>query len=135
MKNTLRKKLCPKDSVPLKIGEKHFMCMNYMGPGTKVEEKVASNVKPVTPSDAASQRHDLDYNQIAKDLKSGKITKKEANVQVRKADLKMIKYLREHNKDNKSALDYMSHFAARNGILTKMTLEDINILKREKFVS
>ena len=134
-RNYLRKKICPKGTTALRKGEKHGLCMNYMGPGTDAENRVKQGIKGVNSADRASMRHDLDYNKISKLNKQHKINKKQIKQMTRKADKRMLGKLKKDRKAgmNKTMFDKFSTFVGGTGIRAKILAEKMGVLDPSKF--
>ena len=89
--NLVRKGI--KRSRPLMDGEFHVWGANFMGPGTRIDLVKVQNTKPLNKPDAVARRHDLSY------LEASKIEdKKEREEMIRKADIVMIKELKDMGK-------------------------------------
>lgn len=111
--NEYRKRFCGGKSRPLELGELHFACHNYSGPGTVINDKTR-NFPPYNDIDNCSRIHDLDYDLIER----SKMSKEEKALAVRKADEEAIScYDRYPNQDGYSA--------SKLGISGKLTAEKI----------
>jgi len=55
--------------------ELHYPGYNYLGPGTRLEEKLRNSVAPINPLDAAAKEHDISYSRF-KDLPNRHIADK-----------------------------------------------------------
>ena len=44
--------------------ELHYPGYNYLGPGTRLEEKLRNSVKPINPLDEAAKEHDIAYSRF-----------------------------------------------------------------------
>ena len=121
--NTYRKKYCGDKSVQLKNGEKHFLCANYMGPGTNILDIERD---PINNSDMYAQIHDYQY-----DIINNNIPKEERPKFIRKADNKFIENL---NKTN----DGIYTEVGKKSIKLKIAFEDLlprfaKIIEGEKY--
>lgn len=134
-RNYIRKKVCPKGTTPLRKGETHGLCMNYMGPGTDAENRVKQGIKGINSADRASMRHDMDYNKISRLNKQGRLSKKQIKEMTRKADKRMLSKLKKDRKAgmNKTMLDKFSTFVGGTGIRAKILAEKIGVLDPGKF--
>lgn len=110
-------------------GEFHFPGHNFTGPGTNLEARLARGDKPVDPTDEASMIHDIAYNNISKDLKAKRISKKEAYTRVRRADRRMLqKMFRDrHRSFGKGPGAVISNTAASIAMTGKVALEAMGI--------
>jgi len=95
---------------------------NYCGPGTKLDN--AGN--PINKVDSACMVHDYEYDALAKN--KSKIIQDDFNRMIRESDQKLVDSINRTGQNDLGAL--MSKW----GIKGKMALEDLGILKREKFV-
>lgn len=134
-RNLFRKTICPKGTKPLQKGEKHFLCSNYMGPGTRTEERIKKGHVGINSADQAAIEHDLAFNNIAALDAEGKLSKGQIKRMTRDADKKFVRRIRQDSKagKNKKVLDKISAAAGVAGITTKMKLEDLGILKHGAF--
>lgn len=110
--NAYRRNYCSSKARPLELGEIHFQCSNFSGPGTKYSKY--SNVEPYDCPDAVAKVHDREYNQIH----SSKMSAEERQKAIRESDDKL---LRDVEKCPNSA----SKYATKYGISAKNKLEDI----------
>src|SRR6266576_5432317 len=55
--------------------ELHYPSYNYLGPGTRLVEKLLYNIAPINPLDAAAKEHDISYSRF-KDLSNRHIADK-----------------------------------------------------------
>ena len=94
---------------------------NYCGPFTKMEGQ-----KPVNNTDKACMYHDIDYENIKQQRKSGMIDDNTTRKLVREADNKML----ESMKNETGVLNSL----VRNIIKGKEKLEDWKILNPKLFV-
>ena len=70
---------------------KNFGCKaNFMGPQTRLDLQERVQSKPINDIDFSSKVHDFAYDRIGKEVKSGKITKKEGMKKIHKADADFI---------------------------------------------
>lgn len=103
----------------LKKGERHAILWTkkgpragaYIGPGTRILEKVKAGVKPISMVDRESQAHDIRYS-LAKNKQD-----------IRKADLKMIDVIKKKKKEDY----YINRKIASIPIKLKMFAENIGI--------
>lgn len=111
--NSYRKNFCGMKSRPLELGELHYGCHNFSGPGT-VLNYATRNFPPYNNIDKCSKIHDLDYERIGK----SRMNREEKALAVRKADDDAINcYDRHKNEDG--------YFASRLGISGKLTAEKL----------
>ena len=73
---------------PLQDGEYHPPFANFMGPGTKLHEKLKKGIKPINKADAASMEHDIAYDIAMTQYKDDPIERAKA---IRRADEYVIK--------------------------------------------
>ena len=66
------------------------MCANFAGPGTNISARLARGDKPVNQSDAYAMQHDVDYMNIGRAKKQGKIDAREARHMVRDSDNRLM---------------------------------------------
>ena len=140
LRNLISKKLGksfgdPNTYRPMYAGEKHALLKlpngrmgfaNYMGPHTQVIKRLRRNDPARTPADACAKRHDIDFSiQSSNKNKADKIKK------IREADMRMSDCLKRIRK-NKS--DRPMNIRQGELINTKMRLENMKLLNREKFV-
>jgi hypothetical protein len=101
--------------------KKGFKFGNYIGPGTDVYNNIKKGKKPVSKADRAAQAHDLRYDRA------------KSNKDVRDADKKMVKKLKQISKDKG---DYKFNLLiAKWPIQVKMKLEDWGIMAPGSFSS
>lgn len=112
-------------------GEKHQIMFEtkfglkraeYCGPGTQVAKRIRLGIQPLNATDAVCQKHDIDYHRIT----VSKASDEAKGIEVRKADLLMIKRL--------EPLSGMNASIPRTAIKAKMKAEDFGLLKRTAFV-
>lgn len=111
--NEYRKRFCGGKSRPLELGELHFGCHNWSGPGTVINDSTR-NFKPYNDIDNCSKTHDLDYEKIGK----SNMNKEEKALAVRKADEDAIACYDRYRDEN-------GYLAAKLGIQGKLTAEKI----------
>lgn len=134
-RNLFRKTMCPKGTKPLQKGEKHFLCSNYMGPGTRAKERIKAGHIGINSADRAAMEHDLAFDRIANLDAKGKLSKKQIKNMTRSADKQFVRRIRQDTKagKNKKILDKISAFAGATGITAKMKLEDLGLLNHGAF--
>ena len=109
--NNYRKKFCNGKARNLRLGEYHYGCHNFTGPGTKIDDPNVLNYKPYNDVDACSKQHDLDYN-VTKGL-----ARKDKERLIRKADEEVIEcYNKYPNEDG--------YAVSKAGINSKMYTEN-----------
>lgn len=136
VRNVLRRKFCPPGTTPLRSGEgRHFICSNYMGPGTDAERRVKQGIKGINSADRAAMTHDLDYNKIGKLSKAGKINKQQIARMTRDADHRMIRTMKKDRLagKNKTLLDKVSTFVGGTAMRAKMAGENLGLLDPGKY--
>lgn len=113
MANIYRKKHCKGRSRPLMKGELHYpLCMNYNGPGTRVDIKKIANYRPYNNIDNCARNHDLAYLSLAEKPDA------ERRRGIRKADEEILKcYDRYKNEQG--------YKISKLGINSKMRIEDV----------
>jgi len=115
-------------------GETHVIAGNYIGPGTKLDLRLARGDKGTTNSDAGAKQHDIDYADIQKQLRAKTITKKQAGELVRIADNKLQTNIKQGLKTDKSLLNRLHASAGDTGMKIKKIAEDIGVLDKTKFI-
>ena len=95
---------------------------NYCGPGTKLDQAG----HPINTVDSACMAHDYEYDALAKN--KHKISQDDFNRMIRESDQKLVDHIDRSGQNDLGAL--MSKW----GIKGKMALEDLGLLKREKYV-
>jgi len=97
-------------NVPLATGEMHakkitrtdgklkYENCNFLGPGTKVEERLAKGVQPINQMDDAVRTHDQQYTlDFQKRMKDGqKVSKQEVQL----ADKRFVDKVKKNKKDD-----------------------------------
>ncbi len=120
---------------PSFAGEKHAILQlpngkygiaNYMGPGTKLIQRLKRNDPPRTLSDKASMRHDIDFA-----LASGLSSEAEKIKAIREADKRMVKNLDRIAKDKSDAKKNI--FLGKRLIQAKMKAEDMGLMPKGSF--
>lgn len=98
---------------------------NFMGPGTKIQERLARGDPPRTAVDAVAKQHDIDY------YKAGKVQDKTQREKlVRAADEKMLGSLEMVERAGK---DHPSNLKQGQLIAVKKKLEDKGLLSKSAF--
>lgn len=108
-----------------KSGQFHYPGYNYLGPGTKVYDKISEGKAPVNDSDAAAMNHDLDYDYIGKSGWDDDRKKKA----VRISDIDFVNRLR----NNGEGWNF-GNLAGKIGIGGKIILEDLGLMNPLKFL-
>ena len=133
LRSGTRALVCPSQTRPLFEGEVHAGCMNFLGPGTNINARIARGDQPVGPGDAYGMQHDIDYRNIAIARKQGKITDKEVKQMVRDSDNRLIEGLNTV-KNKGSIWNKMASHASQQIIQGKKGLENMGVLKSSAFV-
>ena len=100
-----------------------------MGPWNSLTEEYRRTHPPVDKADEAGLHHDLEYTDIARNVKEGKLSSDIASKLTRESDKKFLKTMREQWTTSpwKTTLGYL-------GIKGKNVLEDMGILNPKLFV-
>ena len=77
--------------------EYHMPGYAYMGPGTKVQERVAMGIKPANKTDTSAMRHDLTFDEIGKRKKKENLSDRQVRDLVRQADEQFISELESYD--------------------------------------
>ena len=96
---------------------------NYCGPGTKLDQAG----HPINKADEGCMAHDYTYMALARNKKN--ISQDDFNRMIRESDQKLVDHIDRSGQSDLGAL--MSKW----GIKGKMALEDLGILKRDKFIT
>ncbi len=131
-RNIARKIVCPKGTTPLFPGERHYPCMAFMGPGTKIQERLARGDKPLNIADKFAMEHDIDYYNIGQMIKNGNNDKETIDRLVREADQRFINGIKANT--DKGLFNKLSSFVGASLIKGKTLLEDAKIWDKQKFV-
>lgn len=115
VRNVGRRVLCSSKTRPLFLGENHFPCHNFTGPGTQIEKRIERGDQPVDAVDAIAKAHDLEYYTIEKDKS---LSKEQKAKLIQEADEKMLERLR-------SSPESLAKYAAQLGIGSKNALEKV----------
>lgn len=110
--NAYRKKFCSPKARPLELGEIHFQCSNFSGPGTKYSKY--KDVEPYDCPDAVAKVHDREYDEIH----NSKMSPEERQRAIRESDDKLLK-------DIEKCPNSASKYATKYGISGKNKLEDL----------
>jgi hypothetical protein len=103
---------------------------NYMGPGTRVLERLKRGDPPRTSSDRVAMRHDIDY-QLAK----GEPNKKKQLDAVRTADKRMINSLKAIQAGRLGERDQNRNIQAGLKLIQAKNLsEDMGLIDKSKFI-
>lgn len=128
---TIGKALCPPGYVG-KVHDqekpRHLPCHNFTGPGTDVWARINAGIKPMNPVDSGSQQHDITYDQVAKALKAGTMSKDKAKQVLRESDKELVRRVRANNVPKRDA------FIVDKAISGKMKAEDLGIVDPLKYV-
>lgn len=109
--NAYRRSNCDSRSRPLQLGEFHYGCQNWEGPGTVLG---LSNSEPINGVDDCSRTHDYAYNA------SKQITNQaEREAHIRAADIAFLKCIEQYPNDS-------GYTAAKIGIAGKNKLENLS---------
>ena len=108
-------------------GQFHFPGYRFMGPGTKVYERIQQGIHPTSRTDEAAMHHDLDFGEIGS--KVGKVSKRELHKQVREADKRFVNRL-----ENAGEGHHIGNFLGKSMIKAKMYLEDVGLMNPEQFL-
>lgn len=102
---------------------------HYLGPWNSLTDEYIRTHPPVDEADRAGLHHDLEYTDIARLVKEGKLSTDVANKLTRESDNKFLKIMKEQWTTSpwKSSLGYL-------GIKGKNILEDAGILNPKLFV-
>lgn len=119
VRNKARKVACPKKSRPLLPGEKHHICANFTGPGTRTDLPKVRNHPPLDDADACSRTHDIEYGEAFK-IKD----KKKRAIAIRKADEKAIPCYSKARRKARKPAEVLHAIAGQAGIQAKMTAEN-----------
>jgi hypothetical protein len=103
---------------------------NYCGPFNSLEPDYLAKNPPVNNIDKGCLFHDLDYQQIGKNRKAGKISAEESRKLVRESDERLLNNIERH-KNEDTRMSYLSML----GIKTKNKLEDLGLLDANKFAT
>lgn len=109
--NAYRKVACQGRARPLELGEFHFGCHQFTGPGTKIDKY--RNAIPYNDIDNCSRTHDIEYEEADREP-----DKKKRERLIREADLRAIECYDKYPKEN-------GYLAARAGINGKVHFEKI----------
>lgn len=112
--NKYRKAYCGKRSRPLKLGEMHYGCHNWSGPGT-VMDKTTLKTPAVNDIDQCSKVHDYAYWNIGKDKK---LSKEEKASAIQQADKDAIECYDKYQ-------DQDGYYPSRNLMLGKYGVEQL----------
>ena len=63
---------------------------NYIGPWNRVDSEYRRKNPPVSSSDRSAMEHDLEYERIAHDRDSGRISAEEARRRIRESDKRVM---------------------------------------------
>ena len=116
-----------------KVWEKHMPFASYEGPGTRIRWRLAKGIPPTTNTDAAAQRHDIDYANIGTRLKRGQINRQQAIQQVRQSDARLVRTGLQNIKSS-NPVEKMHAIAAASGIIGKQALQTTGLMDELKFV-
>jgi hypothetical protein len=111
--NEYRKRFCGGRSRPLELGELHYGCHNYSGPGTVLNDKTR-DFKAYNDIDNCSRLHDIVYDRLEK----SKMSKEKKALEIRKADEEALSCYNKYPNEDGFKL-------ARLGIQGKLTAEKI----------
>lgn len=106
-----------------------FTDSNFCGPFNSLSPEYISNNPPRNKVDASCMFHDKDYEQIAKQRDSNKISPDEAKRLIRESDNRLLSNIDRY----KSEAPYTSAISSL-GIKGKIFLENLGILNPNQFV-
>jgi hypothetical protein len=125
-------------NVPLAAGEMHskkitrkdgklkYENYNFLGPGTKVEERLAKGVQPINQMDDAARTHDQQYTlDFQKRMKEGQ---KVSKLEVQLADKRFVDKVKKNKKD-----DIVLATAIPPLFAAKKLAEDTGVLSHTSF--
>lgn len=104
------------------------------GPGTKVEMRLKRNDTGTSATDTACKQHDIDYSNIKTSLKSGRISKEEAEKRVRASDNKLLNASARSLLTDHSPLNALHATATQTGIRLKKLGEDVGIIDKTHYL-
>ena len=110
----------------LQLSNGKYGVANYMGPGTRVIERLKRGDPPRTLSDKVAQRHDIDYA-----LAAGMKDKDAQNKAIRAADKRMVASLDKIGRGGSDAQKNV--FQGKRLIQGKMAAEDIGLMAKGSF--
>lgn len=108
--NKYREKYCSNLSTKLKNGEKHFLCANFLGPGSDLNNQK----NPINEADKCAMEHDIEYSKIMNSNDDEKTKSKK----IRLSDKKFLDCI---NKTDNGLYTK----AGKYGIELKMIFEDL----------
>lgn len=111
--------------VPPGPREWHVPGYNYVGPGTDLDSR--AGVLPVDEVDAAAREHDLAYLEIERDIANGLISKEEARLLIRKADVEFG----QRAGASRTSIGALSQIF----MSLKAKFEDLGLLSPERFTN
>ena len=76
--------------------EFHMPSYNFLGPGTKAQERVDAGINPSNKTDASAQKHDLTFAEIDKRRKKENLSDRQVRDLVREADEQFISELESY---------------------------------------
>ena len=110
----------------LQLSNGKYGVANYMGPGTRVIERLKRGDPPRTLADKVAQRHDIDYA-----LAAGMKDKDAQNKAIRAADKRMVASLDKIGREGTDAQKNV--FQGKRLIQGKMAAEDIGLMAKGSF--
>lgn len=128
--NLARRLVCPNTSKPSFPGENHFPCMNFIGPGTQVQQRLERGDQPVNAADRCALIHDLEYEAIARNR--NQISQADFDRVVRESDDKLLQCLQETT--DRNLLGRIAPYIASSFIQGKERLENLGLLGRSYFI-
>ena len=133
IRNQLNKNPLSRNGFP---GERHAVELqgryklssyNYMGPGTKLNARLARNDPGINAADTAAKKHDIEYNEISKLLFRG-INHNIIKKLVRQADDRFLAAIKPYTALREVLIAYLA-------IKNKNHLEDLGKLSFNKFIT
>jgi hypothetical protein len=102
---------------------------HFLGPFNSLTEEYIRTHPPVDKADEAALNHDLEYTDIARNVKEGKLSSDIASKLTRESDKKFLNTMREQWTTSpwKTTLGYL-------GIKGKNVLEDMGVINPNTFV-
>ncbi len=112
--------------MPLQLKNGRMGIANYAGPGTQVVKRLQRGDPARTPVDKVAERHDVDFT-----LSANAPTVADQQRQIREADKRMVNKL---NQIQRQGLDTNRNVRIARGIIRgKMKLEDLGLLRKDKY--
>jgi hypothetical protein len=107
-------------------GQQHFPAYQFLGPGTKVYDKITKGVRPSNKTDHYAMNHDLDFGVIS----DAKLNPAQLKRAVKNADTRFVKGLESLPKERNN----WGNILGRTFISGKSILEDLGVLDPKRFL-